>query len=337
MPAPDLIFHIGLAKCGSCTLQRDVFQYEEGYLGTAPGIAPELNLAKQLQQYTPFGGRQTINRRGLARWASRVGQLRKDRWPDLDRLILSNEFLSAACRVSDRPFLKVLSRLHEKHWSGRIRVVVVFRNQGARIASGYAQNSATNPGASQEDFERAVHGIMASRRKLRLFDYSAWIDGLQEILGPDNVLPLFLEQTGSSEFWARLTDFCGLRNLKVDEMTLSANRSKNRRSLTGERWAISAFNPSACAKRKVDKWINLMWPENLASGARRSAKDRAVRAIEVVYQSRARDAEARNRGSVIELTPQTRNLIQRHVGPFNAKFGRQLGQDLNSLGYWSKP
>lgn len=336
MSAPDLIIHIGLAKCGSCTLQRDVFQHEEGYLGTAPGIAPELNLAKQLQQSTPFGGRQTINRRRLARWVGRVQQLREERWPDLDRLILSNEVLSASCRLSDRPVLNVLSLLRENLWPGKIRVVVVFRNQAARIASSYAQRSATNPVAGQEDFERSVQKIMTNQRKLRLFDYSTWIESLQEILGADNVLPLFLEQAGSSGFWTRLTDFCELKNFKANEMTLSTDYSKNKRSLSGKRWTISPFQPAASAKIKVEKWMNLIWPTSLAQGIRNTARDRAAKALEAAHQSRTRKGEPSNRPTVIELTPQTRNYIQRHVGPFNARLSCQVGQDLNELDYWSK-
>ena len=337
MPAPDLIIHIGLAKCGSTTLQRDVFQHEDGYLGTAPSIAPELNLAKQLQQSTPFGGRQTINRRGLARWVGRVQQLREERWPDLDRLILSNEVLSASCRLIDRPILKVLSLLRENLWPGRIRVVVVFRNQAARIASSYAQNSGANPVASQEDFERLMKRIMTNRRKRRLFDYSTWIEGLQTILGADNVLPLFLEQTDSPDFWTRLTDFCDLKNFKANEMILSKNHSKNKRSLSNKRWTISPLYPALRARIKVETWMNLIWPASLAPRVRISARDHAVRLLQAAFQKSVREAETGNRASEIELTPQARHFIQSHVGAFNARLSRQLGQDLNGLGYWSEP
>src|SRR6056297_4117744 len=110
----DLIFHIGLPKCGSSTLQRSVFRHEDGYLGTEPDIAPELNMAKQLQKCTPFAGRQTINKTGLSEWAERVRKIKQEHWPDIDRLIASNEMLSAASRLSDRPMIKVLSLLRRR-------------------------------------------------------------------------------------------------------------------------------------------------------------------------------------------------------------------------------
>ena len=74
-------------------------------------------MAKQLQKCGPFAGRQTISKKGLREWAERVRRIKQERWPDIDRVIMSNEMLSGANRLSDRPMLKVLSLLRQRFWT----------------------------------------------------------------------------------------------------------------------------------------------------------------------------------------------------------------------------
>lgn len=239
MPPPDLILHIGLAKCGSTTLQRDVFRHEAGYVGTAPDLSPERNFAKRLQTCTPFRGRQTLDRRGLQRWSQDLQEFQSEQWPGIDRLILSNEVLSSANRLSDRPILGVLTALKAGGWPGRLRIVLVLRSQARLIASSYAQHSSSNPLAGQSDFEQHVARIVNSRRHRRFLDYPAYIDSLTRVVGSKNLCVMLIEETNLLSFWEQLSDFCRLDRFDPSSMVNAHDHGKNKRGLSSQRWEIS--------------------------------------------------------------------------------------------------
>ena len=330
----DLIFHIGLSKCASSTLQRSVFRHEDGYLGTAPDIAPELNMAKQLQQCGPFAGRQTINKKGLREWAERVRRIKQERWPDTDRLIMSNEMLSGANRLSDRPMLKVLSLLRQRFWTeGDIKVVLVLRNQAARLASSYAQGTGCRYKPGQVDFERSVERSLKSRRHLRLYDYSRWIDGLESVVGPENFCVLLLEESRTVEFWQQLTDFCRLERFEPDSMTSSETGKKNVRSRSPDSWSISEFDPAYRAKVMADKWLNAFWPTGLQSRLRSWSRLKASAQLEKRYRRKTEQIADGKRETEFHLSPQVMETMRARCGQFNAKLAQQLGRDLKPLGY----
>ena len=330
----DLIFHIGLAKCASSTLQRSVFRYEDGYLGTEPDIAPELNMAKQLQQCGPFAGRQTINKNGLREWVERVRRIKQERWPDTGRVIMSNEMLSGANRLSDRPMLKVLSLLRQRFWTeGDIKVVLVLRSQAARLASGYAQgtNCRFNPG--QTDFERIVEQRIKSRRHLQLFDYSRWLGGLASVVGPENLCVLLLEESRTVQFWQRLTDFCRLERFEPETMISSETGKKNVRSRSANYWSISEFDPAFRAKVMADKWLNAFWPTNFQPERRKRLRLQAIERFEKRYCRKYQKISNRERETEFYLSPQVMETVRAGCGSFNEKLAQQLGRDLAPLGY----
>ncbi|HKL22888.1 MAG TPA: sulfotransferase domain-containing protein [Tichowtungia sp.] len=330
----DLIFHIGLPKCGSSTLQRSVFRHEDGYLGTEPDIAPELNMAKQLQKCAPFAGRQTINRKGLRGWADCVRSIKQERWPNIDRLILSNEMLSSASRLSERPMIKVLSLLRQRFWTeGDIKVVLVLRNQAARLASSYAQGAGFRLKPGQADFERSVERSLNSRRHLRLFDYSRWIEGLESVAGPENFCVLLLEESRTVEFWQQLAGFCRLERSEPETMILPNTSKKNVRSRSADRWSISEFDPAVRAKVMVDKWLNAFWPTRLQSGLRDQLRQKTIAQLETRYRRKAEQIPDGRRETEFHLSPQVMETVRARCGSFNARLGEQLGRDLEPLGY----
>ena len=329
----DLIFHIGLSKCASTTLQQVVFRNEDGYLGTAPDIALEQNLAVQLKQCTPFEGRQTINRAALADWVERVRRRKDEQWPDARRLIASNEMLSAASRFSDRPILRVLSILKNRLWKeGEVRVVIVLRNQAARLASGYAQESNMNWNPSQQDFEHYVQKSFKNRRLNRLFDYSRWVDGLESILGSENVCVILLEESRTSRFWEKLTDFCALQYFEPGQIQ-SSNSRKNVRSRGPDSWAIRDPDTGFQAKLLVDKWINLSWPAAFKPELRKQFRQRTIERVDIHYQNTALRKPVINREKEIHLSPRVKQTVRAHCSSHNNQLAAKLGRDLTPLGY----
>ena len=333
-PLTNLIFHIGLAKCASSTLQRSVFRYEDGYLGTEPDIAPELNMAKQLQQCGPFAGRQTISKKGLREWAERVRRIKQERWPDTDRVIMSNEMLSGANRLSDRPMLKVLLLLRQHFWQeGEIKVVLVLRNQAARLASSYAQGAGCHFTPGQTDFERTVERRLKSRRQLRLFDYSRWVEGLESVVEPENLCVLLLEESPTVEFWQQLADFCRLKRFEPETMISPDTSKKNVRSRSETDWSISEFDPAARAKVVVDKWLNAFWPNNLQPERRNRLRLAAIEQLEARYRWKYEKVSGGERETEFHLSPRIMETMRARCGQFNAKLAQQLGRDLKPLGY----
>lgn len=330
----DLIFHIGLSKCASSTLQQSVFRHEDGYLGTAPGIAPELNMARKLQNVAPFAGRQTLNRAGLREWTNQLRSIKGSRYPDTNRLILSNEMLSSASRLSDRPVLKVLTLLRDHFWGdGEVRVVLVLRNQAARLASRYAQgtNCLFRPG--QTDFERTVDQHLKLRRHVRLFDYSRWIEGLHSVIGPENLCVLLLEDSRTLEFWQNLKEFCRLERFEPESMITENSSTKNIRRRTAKSWSISEFDPAFRAKVMTDKWLNAAWPANRQPQLRKRLRIHAISRLEQYYRRKATQMSTERRETEFHLSPRVIDAIRSRCGTANDRLAQQLGRDLHPLGY----
>lgn len=326
----DLIIHIGLPKCGSTTLQREVFAHEQGYLGTHPAIPRGDNLAKQLQQCGPFGGRQTLSRRALHRWAEHVRALKAERWPGIDRLIASDEVLGSSSRFETRPIVRLLRTLNESIWQeGAVKAVIVFRNQAERLASGYAQTSNCRINPGQADFEAEL----ATRLKdPRPYDYAAWLTTLEDALGVDNVCPLLLEESNTESFWQRLQAFAHLRALEP-EHTVTGDDAQNRRRAGADQWQISAFDPQFKAKVAVDKPLNLIWPKHFATGPRGFLRDALIARVARHYQRiHAHDA-IEPRATAIMLTPEARARIAQHLSDSNQALAQRLGRPIAGLGY----
>ena len=330
----DLIFHIGLTKCASTTLQQKVFRHEDGYLGTAPDMPREDNLGKQLQQVTPFGGRQTISNRGLEKWVERVQWMQARKWPTAHRLILSNESLSGASRLCDRPILRVLSILKNRFWTqGRVRVVLVLRNQATRLASGYAEGSKRRWIPGQSEFERVVERRLQSRRYVRLLDYSQWVEGLRQVVGPDNVCVLLLEEADTPEFWGTLAKFCALERFEPQAFAAINQSRKNVRSRAGNRWAISDLDTEFRAKVGVDKFMNLLWPAQISPDIRNRCREAAIARLDTRYRERAAKIPLAERETEIHLSDFVLQTVRDRCGLFNERLARQLGRDLEPLGY----
>lgn len=326
--------HIGLAKCASTTLQRKVFQFERGYLGTAPQLSKEENLAMQLLRCGPFEGRQFIDRRELQDWSMRVKTLKSERWPDLNRLILSQETLSSANRLSDRPIIKLLNIMKNKWWlDGRIRVVLILRNQASRLASSYAQDSNRFFCPNQDSFERWVKQYLNSKRHLRLLDYITWINGLTSVVGRENLCILLLEEADSLGFWNKLSEFCELEHFDPALMLGQDRGRENVRRQSRDSWALRPLDMNVKAKVATDRWFNLLWPARAIGEVRSRARQAAVERLRKFYERKAGKLDLATRGSEIRLCGRIRNHVDASLGRQNEELARFLGRDIRHLGY----
>lgn len=209
-----------------------------------------------------------------------VKQRHAIRWPEIDRLIVSNEMYSSSSRLSDRPITKVLAILKEDLWpTGQIKVIIVLRNQAARLASQYVQNSNLNWNAGQKDFEKTVEKTLNTARMRRLLDYSRWIDGLGSVLGRENLCVLLLEESNTVEFWQQLKDFCHLEKLDPLAMTSPEVRA-NARSKSAKVWTIRQPDAASRAAVVVDRWMNLAWPQEFQPKKRQTIRRHAIEKLQ---------------------------------------------------------
>lgn len=332
----ELIFHIGLAKCASTTLQRRIFLREYGYLGTAPPseLPRSRNLAKALSNCIPSSGRQTISKRNLRAWAERIREVHAEHWPETDRLLLSNEFFSSASRLNDRPFLKVLELLKKSNWpSGNLKVLLILRNQASRLASHYAEGSSAEWAPGQAHFEAVVSRRLASRRYQRLFDYSRWVEGLYAVVGRHNVCVLLLEEAGTADFWSDIKSFCKLEQFDPDSMVEENSVGSNVRKTSEQTWALSELDTGFKAKSEIDRWLNLVWPRKFQIESRSALREALIKRLKTQYDERAAKIANSEREKQIHLSEELIFSVRRHCDSANQRLAELLGREIRNFGY----
>ena len=299
-----------------------------------PELSAKENLAMQLVKCGPFESRQFINKRELEGWSERVKGLQAERWPDIGRLILSQETLSSANRISDRPVIKVLRILKEKLWlDGQIRVVLVLRNQASRMASSYAQDSNRVYLPGQASFERWVDQYLRSKRHLRLLDYTNWINELTSVIGAENLCVLLLEEADSPNFWNQLANFCALERFDPDRLLRDNAGRENVRRQSRSTWSLRPLDLDVKAKVAVDRWLNLLWPQWILSGRRERIRRAAVERLRNSFDREARKLDMKTRDHEIQLSEQVRTQIDAALGTKNRELSKFLGREIRHLGY----
>lgn len=199
---PEIIIHIGFAKCASTTLQNLVFKGEEGYLGTHQELKKADNYGKQFKASTPVGPRQWSDFRQIRKWVEEVKQKHDH---TVERFLLSDEMLTNKNKFNNRPIIPFLKKFSNEIWvDGPVKVILILRNHAERMASSYAQVANINPFASQADFEKHISRTL---HKGHAQDYSKWVGELYEVLGQENVLILLMEEIGEISFWEQLNTF----------------------------------------------------------------------------------------------------------------------------------
>lgn len=330
----DLIFHIGFPKCASTTLQKTVFPTDPGYIGTYPStgrqVKGRINYAKQFQNLSPIGVKLRGNIKQAERWKKRVLEYKETHVPQVNRLIISSEFFTQKNRIKNRPIIDFLKEFNQTLWdAGNIKIVVVIRNQSDIIASGYAQDSNTNPRVSQADFERYIDRFL--KKHGSVIFYSEWVQELQEAFKIDNVQVLLMEDIGTIGFWSDLKSFCSLKEFEPGSML---NRERSHVKRTGSSsWSVQPFNYEFKAKVYANNLLRMVWPHHIKKELRESARLSLINKLTLYFEKRYNGLNSEAREEEIFLSEDIKNAVRSYYRDSNLKLSELLGRDVTTLGY----
>ena len=327
---PDLIFHIGMPKCASGTIQNKVFYGTPGYLGTGKQVPVRENFAKQFQTFCPIGPRFRGNMGAARKWRNQVLQHGAEAWPGIERLIASTEFLTSRNKLHPRPIVPFLKRFSRDVWlDGQVKVILVLRNQADRIASGYAQISSGIYGASQAHFEGYVSRLL--KHDAKLLDLSSWVEDLFQALGNENICVLLMEEIGSVSFWNNLKTFTNLE--EFDATSMISENGMNQRKTSANTWRISEFSAWNRSKSQAGKVVGLLWPGGRWHLMRRRTALTFAGGFSLLHSMNPARLRERHRGDCIVLTDEIRQRIREQARPYNDRLSMLLEKDLSAIGY----
>jgi hypothetical protein len=321
---PDLIIHIGFPKCASTTLQNQVFNNVEGYLGQHNNLRLEEDLAEKFKSFTPTGPRQWSNFHQAKKWGKEICQMYSK---EINRLVLSKEDLSNRNIFSSYPIVSFLKKFSNEVWTyGDVKVIVVLRNYAERMASSYAQGCEKQYLAGQSHFEKYVD-IMLAKNDER--DYFQLISRLFEDLGKENVCVLLMEEIESIEFWTRLKIFCDFTHFEPESISIS---SMNKKRKSKDSWVINPFKPEAKANMIFYNLFGFLWPKSTFPRLRKKVIRISQIRLLKYYQKKYSNVNL-NREHSFELTNELRQRIQSHFIASTKELSALLGKDMSALGY----
>ena len=325
----DLVLHIGLSKCGSTTIQSSLKNYNH-YLGRG-GADPTGNALTseflRLSPINPIPSFGVYRHRAWARRAMDHVSRKSGREPDC--CILSSEVLSKPIRSNYEHLYQFLRFIDEKIWIwGKVKVVLVLRNQMSRLGSMFAQRAHSIFNANQELFEIFVSQQLAKDASL---NYKSLVAGLNQTIGAENTCVLFLEEIATVSFWNDLYRFSGVQDFS-SESIVTDMPSSNRKSVASNTWTIR----DACSEEAAAAFANTVltwcWPANALPSMRSSTK-RALIGLNGVYR-RQRFSKETSRGDTFELTHRLEIEIKDRVKQGNKELARLVRRNLGSLGYF---
>lgn len=305
----DLIFHMGLPKTATTTLQRSVLPGNPGYCREWENERKKDGLDKDLVRI--FRGPESSWDAELGKWSEKVRN-KNAKHRNADRIIVSNEQFSGmdgsatdpldrwpigtrknlhrkTDHIARRPFVPLLRRIQERHWPhGAVKVILVFRNQAEWLASLYAQRSRKIRRASQVDFNRQVERLIKSEETY--LDWSSWVDDIETTIGKENALFLFMEEIGKDSFWSDFASFSGI-DMEHSMTTFKGDAPGENVNRTNQNtWNLKPYRGG-----------HFDWP----------------------------------RGKRIVLTPELKQEILEYCLPFNTRLSERIhSTDISELGYF---
>lgn len=331
----EIIFHIGLPKTGTTTIQEHLLSGRKGYLGKDRSRKSLLSI-HQIQNFTKtakesaVSSPEDVHRNTEAFLENVLSQ--SNSIQELEKLILSDEALFGWPAVKKSsinrpmPFIYYIQNYLKPIWStyGDIRVVVTLRNQSDFIASRYAQGSRKRRNASQKDFESHVSRILCSDDPSIKWDIL--VEDLVEALGDDHVTVLLFEDITSESFWEKLLDAFSVNDLGSNYFFNNKKPHENKRASKENVWrleASGALRPSAVVQ---SSWPSMLPGKQLATNFSRSFLNPYLEPFLCRLFDNQRDEE-------IYLSSEIRARIREHYSESNQRLGKKLNRDLKEIGY----
>jgi|GEM_PF-6053942 len=326
----DIIFHIGLFKCGSSTLQNQIFPYWPGFIGTSRTLTPKANFGKQFENFSPVFGRTWFDASQAMQWKQKVMDFAELKEPGC--IILSNENLASNGAGRSMPIVESIARFQSEIWTqGRVKVVIVLRNQIQRLGSIYAQLSHSRFYAGQSDFESFCESYIRGKNGSNLL-YSAWINALWSAFGSENVKVMFIEEFDHLQCWQDLIEFCGSETIDASTLLKSAGRKSNLRSQGEGKWAIRPLELDRYARSVSTVLLN-----RASNPIGQKCHSKILN--EVAFWSVrfglacAKPIRGGAREQFIVASKSVSRLVTEFCRSDNQKLEHVLGRDLRSLGY----
>ncbi len=345
----DIIFHIGLPKTATTTLQEQVFPLHNGFVGVSKrGECLSENgkrgMAYELLTRAVFQGAKGQRDR-VKELVTELESLHKRIKGDSSApLLFSVEGVSRNwAGLSGYPVGEGLRRADEKTprglppvidflkdfdkvWgSGRVRVLFTIRSQPLWLASLYSQLSGRIYGASQRNFEEQM--LSAAAEGNSYLHWSSWVDEIKQVVGSDHLCVLPIEEIGTLEYWKRLSEFVEFQGKSAEELMACSGNIQNKRNKGSAAWEIRPWKPRYLSYRVKTTTSLSTFPWVRNTGIHLAKRmDKFVDPFISLFDRRVR-------GQRIELTDEIRGRISDHVAASNRKLAGELGKDLGALGY----
>lgn len=337
----EFIFHIGLPKTGTTTLQKQVFSNLPYYVGKHHADHAEPDLSKAALNAVAHGRtheaidfiagavqKHSSEKMLLSEeiFAQMNARDHSRRWP-----ISKRQNLASLRNADELPVISMIRQLsqHSELAQG-FKILITLRNQPDWLASIYAQESSYNRKAGQADFEEKVNQLLESSNPY--LDWSRLVKNTENLVGRENVCTLLIENMNSSEYWQQLAGFIGLDNPAYPQWGGTRESRERVLKLSEDHWEIKAYAPPKL-KRVIKKWSTKM--QNVSKPPRSVRKASSLfgphwdQVATLTYGKWVNYG----RGREFHLHPELRLRILEHCRPFNKRLSEQLERDLRPLGY----
>ena len=319
-----LVFHIGLPKTGTTTIQKKLFDSLPNAITEnskdAWKIRIKRNFASIVRNYSHSKWKELNYRDELI-------YLWQKNMPNERLLIHSHEGLTNPPffnplkptyqdeSLTEYNIVSHLRTFKENQWSGELSVILTLRKQPEWLASLYSQRSFMINNASTSNFEAQVNSLL-KKDDLKGGAFLNWanlVKQLQNLLGEKNVCVLFLEEINTPNYWNKIYSFLGLT---VDQHKIESliSSRENKRSNSQDMWMI---RPDERLKKLFERKIKILILRKLVMNL--------IRPYYYIIN--------RNRDKSFSLTKSLKREIYNYCQPFNTQLSKLLKKDLRENGY----
>lgn len=331
-------------------IQKILLSEIPGYLGTYSKIDYGKDYVEEFRNIAPVHPFLHSNDEEINQWIDSIIEYMQSNWPDINRLIISEENLSARKYENglekwgllngniqhhdvpqndmiNRPIIPFISKLANTKWKhGKTKVFIVLRNQSDWLGSIYAQQSKFIKNATQKNFESSINNILDNN--IDLLNWSKWVEDLYDSLGSDNVCVLLMEEMGTREYWEKFIKFIGIKNLEPDNMIKLINKKENVRRVKEDVWKLQKWHAISGSTRRL---IKNKWNPNNKPHLRLISMNLAKCLFVLDYP--ARFLIEGKRDKKISISSELKLKIKNKCKGGNEKLARLLGKNIEEYGY----